>query len=315
MDRCQYMVFVQCSTYNQSQYIKQTLDGFCVQQTDFPFVCGIIDDASTDGEQEVLMQYLNEHFNLDDKETYQREETVDYVRIYAQHKTNTNCFFLVVLLKTNHYQHHRDRLGYVVNWENKAKYYAACEGDDYWIDNMRLQKQADFLESHPNHSMIFNAVQYLYPDGHIEEIRRYDKDMEQCPVSDLILGGGGFIKINSLLYRREFKKNYPEWAKNCPVGDSPLFLVMAICGDIAYRNEIGSCYRISFGGSWTDRKNNSSYKQHYKEMKENIAYWNTFDKWTNRKYHKYVVKKNFRDIVKFIKFTILFVLRRNKQQQ
>ena len=64
-ERPPYKVFVYCNTFNQTSYIKDTMDGFCMQQTNFPFVCMIMDDASTDGEPEVIKQYLNDNFDTE----------------------------------------------------------------------------------------------------------------------------------------------------------------------------------------------------------------------------------------------------------
>ena len=55
----EFKVFVRCMTYNQSKYIVETMNGFTMQQTDFPFVCCIVDDSSTDGEQKIISKYLN----------------------------------------------------------------------------------------------------------------------------------------------------------------------------------------------------------------------------------------------------------------
>lgn len=64
-----FKVRVYCSTFNHSPYIEDAMNGFCMQETNFPFVAIIIDDASTDGEPEVIKQYLQEHFDLEDKDT------------------------------------------------------------------------------------------------------------------------------------------------------------------------------------------------------------------------------------------------------
>ena len=64
MDEHKYMVRVSCMTYNHASYIEDAMNGFCMQETSFPFVCTIVDDASTDGEQDVIQKYLNEHFVL-----------------------------------------------------------------------------------------------------------------------------------------------------------------------------------------------------------------------------------------------------------
>lgn len=144
-----FKVFVNCMTYNQSGYIGDAMNGFCMQETNFPFVCTIVDDASTDGEQEVIKKYLQEHFDLEDSSIVRNEETDDYVMVYARHKTNLNCFFAVYYLKYNHYKK-KSVMPYVQKWHEYAKYIAKCEGDDYWTEPRKLQIQYDYLESHPD---------------------------------------------------------------------------------------------------------------------------------------------------------------------
>ena len=94
-----YTVFVRCMTYNHSEYIEDAMNGFCIQETSFPYVCCIVDDCSNDGEQQIIKNYIHEHFIL---ETV--PENYDYGEvIFARHKKNLNCYFAVILLKQNHY--------------------------------------------------------------------------------------------------------------------------------------------------------------------------------------------------------------------
>ena len=90
-EECNYMVRVSCMTYNQSAYITDAMNGFVMQQTNFPFVCTIVDDASTDGEQEVISAFVKENFDLQDT-SIAYEKDVDYGHVaFARHKTNKNC--------------------------------------------------------------------------------------------------------------------------------------------------------------------------------------------------------------------------------
>ena len=122
-----WRVCVSCFTYNQSPYILECLNGFTQQETTFPFVCTIVDDASTDGEQDVIKKYLEDNFNLDDHSVVRHEETDDYVLTFAQHKSNAYCYFAVLFLKYNHYsillKNIRMYLVQVVQWYtfNKIK--------------------------------------------------------------------------------------------------------------------------------------------------------------------------------------------------
>jgi len=144
MIQSKYMVSIHCMTYNHAPYIEDAMNGFCVQQTDFPFVAIIVDDASTDGEPEVIRQYLNAHFNMDSARQW---ETDDAWFIEAKHNTNVNCTFAVVLLKYNFWQAKKDKEPLMKEWMD-TKYIAFCEGDDYWTDAEKLQKQISFLELH-----------------------------------------------------------------------------------------------------------------------------------------------------------------------
>ena len=149
LEKYDWMVLVRCNTYNHAPYIVEAMNGFTMQETHFPFVCVIVDDASTDGEQSVIDNYLNEHFDIEDKSNVQHEETDDYILTFARHKTNLNCYFVGIYLKYNHYSLKKPKVPYFARWRDKAKYIAICEGDDYWIDSLKLQKQVHFLENNP----------------------------------------------------------------------------------------------------------------------------------------------------------------------
>ena len=116
----QHMVLVRCYTFNHAAYIEDAMNGFCMQKTTFPFICAIVDDASTDGEQEIIKKYLRQHFDLDDKTFVRNEETDDYIMTVARHKTNKNCTFAVFFLKYNHYSIKKARLTYLDRWFEKA---------------------------------------------------------------------------------------------------------------------------------------------------------------------------------------------------
>lgn len=140
-----YLVHTFCATYNHENYIIDALKGFVMQETSFPVVYAIVDDASTDQTTKVIRDFLNENFDLQDSSVaYEKEMDYGHI-IFARNMTNKNCYFVVLFLKENHY-HKKSKLPYLVEWRN-TKYYAICEGDDYWTDPLKLQKQVDFLES------------------------------------------------------------------------------------------------------------------------------------------------------------------------
>ena len=168
-NRYEYLICVKCMTFNQSQFVEDALNGFCMQKTDFPYVCVIVDDSSTDGEPEVISKYLKEHFDLSDKAVVRNEETEDYVLTFAKHKTNEKCYFAVLFLKYNHYRIGKSKQPYIFEWDNHTKYTALCEGDDYWTDPLKLQRQFDFLENHPDYSVISHRFSIYDQDKKIFE--------------------------------------------------------------------------------------------------------------------------------------------------
>lgn len=150
------LVFVDCKTFNHATYIEDAMKGFVMQQTEFPFVVSVMDDASTDGEPEVIKRFLEKEFDMDSAITH---ETDDRIRVVAKHKTNKNCIFLVFYLKYNHYSIQKPKWKYFWNWRKNAKYIAMCEGDDYWTDPFKLQRQVDLLDANCNAAFCFhNAI-------------------------------------------------------------------------------------------------------------------------------------------------------------
>lgn len=149
-----YIVGIWCATYQQSQYIVDTLNGFTSQQTTFPFLVLLVDDASTDGEQQTITDYINNNFNLCEENVSWTKEDEDAVYVFARHKENKNCFFLSLNLKTNLWKNRRKKDSLLGDYLNSYKYTTICEGDDFWTDPYKLQKQVDFLESHQDYNLV-----------------------------------------------------------------------------------------------------------------------------------------------------------------
>lgn len=258
-----FMLHVVCMTYNHSPYIVETLNGFTLQQTDFPFVCVVIDDASTDGEQEVIKQYYKENFDWDNPSVTRNEETDDYILTFARHKTNHNCFFAVLYLKYNHYSIGKSKNPYYEKWTH-TKYRALCEGDDYWTDPYKLQKQVDYLESHPECTLVCNRTKI--------KSEKYLSFMDDncclnndgvLDAKDVIRKGGLYISTCSLIYRSSLTSFYPEYCKKCHVGDYPLQILAAMKGSVYYLNDPMSVYRVNNPMSWVGRTASKSIKESY----------------------------------------------------
>lgn len=243
----QFTVCVKCMTYNQASFIEDALNGFTMQKTGFPFVCVVVDDASTDGEPEVIGRYLSTHFDLEDDTVTRNEETDDYVLTYARHKTNWNCFFVVLLLKYNHYGK-KSKDPYFNEWTKNVAYVALCEGDDYWIDQYKLSRQVALLEEHPEYSVCTENGYWL--DIRTKETSPFSSNPEKDISIDEILIRRQFPTA-SVLYRNEFSSDFAKLHK--PVLDTSVWACLAKKGVIHYLPIISSVYRRGCGITEIDR--------------------------------------------------------------
>lgn len=250
-----FLVSVRCISYNHAPYIKDCMNGFTMQETNFPYVCVIDDDASTDGEPEVINNYLAENFNLDDEDVVRKEETDDYHMIFAQHKINKNCFFAVYFLNYNHYSIKKSRDKYVAKYIDGVKYMAICEGDDYWIDPLKLQKQVVFMENNQNCSLVYNRTKRYSERKKIflSDNDNYEQS-QYVRAKDIIEEGGLFVSTCSMLYLKSVIENYPQFCIKCHVGDYPLAIMCAMKGDVYYLNEAMSVYRVDNSNSWVGKQ-------------------------------------------------------------
>lgn len=250
-----FKVRVGCITYNHAPYIKDTLEGFCIQETDFPFLCTVFDDASTDGEQKVINQYLEDHFDLGNTSIASKVETDDYIQIFAQHKINKNCYFAVLFLKYNHYSLNKPKLQYIPNWQDSVKYTALCEGDDYWTDPLKLQKQVSFLESHDDFVMCFTDC-LIFDENKGTKYRRsiFNKGNRALATKgkdcfyDIILGYCE-IRTLSVLIRTEAYFNRMVTPVAFMMGDVPLWLDLSQQGNIMFMEDCTGVYRKHIGSA------------------------------------------------------------------
>lgn len=247
------LVSVRMITYNHEKFIVQAIEGVLMQKTSFPFELIIGEDCSTDRTREIVVDYANRY-----------PEIIKPIL----HEKNVG-------MKAN---------GRATREASTGKYVALCEGDDYWIDPLKLQKQVDFMESHPDFNMCCHAVLRVNVKGRDlkKPIIPYRED-RVVPTEDIIVAGGGFVGTNSILYRKEFMDNPPEFYRISPVGDAALLLNLAIQGKVYYFADIMSAYRKGVSVSWSNQIGKSREKQirHYEKM---IEMRNIFNEYTDHKY-------------------------------
>ncbi len=209
------LVSVCCITYNQENYIRQCLDGFIMQKTNFLFEVLIHDDASTDKTQEIIREYEIKYPDII-KPIYQKEN---------QHSQGK-------------------RISSVYNFPRaKGKYIAMCEGDDYWIDPLKLQKQVDFLEKNPEYGLVYTSAKVF--DQKKARFLNKKIGFSQSCFEDLLKHNG--IPTLTTLYRKEYLDLYlaeglpkKEWL----MGDYPIWLYITSKSRVKFIDEITSVYRL-----------------------------------------------------------------------
>ena len=235
-----YLVSVRCFTYNQSKFITETLNGFTIQQTSFPFIILIVDDSSTDGEQDVIRNYIHSHFDMDSSESYENDREYANI-IYSRHKSNRNCYIAALLLKQNMYKKPYQKFEYLSEWRDICKYEALCEGDDYWIHPLKLQKQVDIMEANNKIGLVYAKIKNYH-----EKSKKFKGTFGGTASNFKELIKSNCIPTLTVMYRLEAIKDYTCFTNNIiwPMGDYPIWLYISLSWKISFIDEVFGVYRI-----------------------------------------------------------------------
>lgn len=264
MKNSEIMVSICCITYNQEDYIRDAIESFLRQKTDFKYEIIIHDDASTDNTANIIKEYEKKYPDII-KPIYQKEN-----------------------------QYKKGKKASLISYSYaKGKYIAVCEGDDYWIDDNKLQKQVDYMEKHKKCAFCFHNAQIMDLKYNTKKIFiPYNKNLKKFIKKDNIYNVGElelleFIPTASFMFRTENLSKMPDWFEKCFVGDWPLKLIMTSFGYAYYINEVMSVYRKNAKGSVTN-KNNLKEKQSIEGKKELLhkreQFINWIDEFTKYKY-------------------------------
>lgn len=211
-----------CITYNHEEYISKTLNGFLMQETDFKFEIIVHDDASEDGTQRIINEY----------------------------KARYPKIFKAIFQKENQYSKGRRALSFLQGVSD-AEYLAVCEGDDYWLDPQKLQKQVEFLQSNQDYvisghnAMVIDEQGKLINHSKLPDIQKRDFDAAALTKSQ------AWILTMSWVYRNVIKEFAPErnMVKN---GDVFLISLLGNHGKSHFHHEIlPAVYRVHSGGVWS----------------------------------------------------------------
>ena len=217
------LVSIVCLTFNEEEFVRDTFDNFLSQQTTFPFEVLVYDDASQDSTPQIIQEYVEKYPDI----------------------------FRATLYSENNFKKGLGFLGLRVGFqEARGKYIAYCEGDDYWCDNYKLQKQVDFLESHPEYEICahetlirndFDEKENGTLFSHTKVNLFLDRKQRQHYTFEDTLTGNIF-HISSIMFRN-CVIDWPVWINDVVALDMVLFMILAERGDIYRLPDIMSVYR------------------------------------------------------------------------
>lgn len=214
----QPLVSIRCLVYNHEPYLRQCLDGFVMQKTSFAFEAIVHDDASTDGSAAIIREYAEKYPDII-KPIYEKE---------------------------NQYSKHDGSIRRIMNAaiHPAAKYIAMCEGDDYWIDPLKLQKQVDFLEANPEYGLVH--TNYVALNNETKRISKIRRNCVDGKITKDLLLGRFYIATLTVCYRKDILKQIDDSyvREKFRMGDYPLWIEISRASEIKYISEVTSVYRI-----------------------------------------------------------------------
>ena len=216
---------ISCTTYNHAPFIRQCLDHLLAQKTNFGFEIVIHDDASTDGTKEILQEYARRYPEI----------------IFPWYQTEN--------------QYSRGKLGLASRYNYprcRGRYIAICEGDDYWPDANKLQRQVDFLESHEAYVLTYHGFSVVDENNHVIDASPLPKrDQRDASKEDLIMGR--LLTMTLTLCFRNVVTTFPPEKYKVTNGDTFLISMLGHYGKGKWMGaEIGhAMYRSHSGGVWS----------------------------------------------------------------
>lgn len=255
-------VSVYCLVYNHEKYLRDALDGFVNQKTNFDYEVFVHDDVSTDGSREIIREFAQK-----------------YPHIIKPILQTENQYSKGVKILQTHILPHMT-----------GEYIAVCEGDDYWNDPHKLQLQVDFLDSHPDYvACVHNTIMENLQTGEKKPMFFHEAD-EDVTFEQAVQKGSACYQTSALMYRIAYTKQRPEFFKKARgFGDYPLAIYLTLSGKVRFLNQTMSVYRLGTGGSWTARsranlRKNADFRQSVADMLREV------DRYTEGRYTQMLEK-------------------------
>jgi glycosyltransferase involved in cell wall biosynthesis len=210
------LVSVWMITYNQEAYISQAIESVLEQQCDFDFEIVIGEDCSTDNTRKILQTYQKRY--PDKIKLVLHDKNIGMVA--NQNATFKHC---------------------------RGKYIAMLEGDDFWCDPYKLQKQVDYMKRFPQCHISFHPVQTTTS----KVVNHYSDSYHIYSVHTVITRGGYFISTPSIMILKEVLSLFPDFFDEAPAGDYYIQILGSINGGALYIPEVMATYRVKAEGSWS----------------------------------------------------------------
>lgn len=214
---CLPKVAIFCLVYNHDPYLRNCFEGFVMQQTNFPFVAIVHDDCSTDSSTTIIHEYEAKYPHIF-KPIYEVENQ------YSKHDGSLECIMNEAINATG------------------AKYVALCEGDDYWVDPWKLQKQVDILDTYPEYTMCYSNYKNVDNVGEIIVWPNRKNNIKRSFSGDVFaeLLKGNFIQTCTMLFRKEIIDDIEYQARL----DYEISLQCALKGKCFFLDNITANYRL-----------------------------------------------------------------------
>jgi glycosyltransferase involved in cell wall biosynthesis len=245
-------------TYNHEKFIRQTLDSILNQEVNFQYEVIVGDDASPDSTPQIIQEYQLKFPDI-------IKPLLHPKNLGGYGKNNTLATLAVC----------------------KGQYIAAMDGDDYWTNPLKLQKQVDFLDNNPDFVACFHNALIHFEDGSApdmyvnDDIQRVVTTIEDLVGEDEIW----YMATSSVMFRNGIIKEYPKWFHESKSGDIPRYILLGKHGKFFYINELMSVYRKNNGGmSFTDGKQDAEF------LFNRIRMYRGIDGELDYKFHKTVNK-------------------------
>lgn len=214
------VVSICCITYNHHLYLEECMEGFLMQKTNFPIEILIHDDASTDGTTEIVKSYA------------ERFPDIIIPTFQTENQFSKGVKITPILLK-----------------KARGKYIALCEGDDYWTDPLKLQKQVDFLEENEEYVICYSNASIVDEKNNLLEESKLPLN-SQRDFDENELKKGAFVLTLTSCFKNIIKE-FPKEYNKAPNGDTFLFSLLGHYGKGKYMDNIDkSVYRKHSGGVW-----------------------------------------------------------------